>query len=463
MALDYTTCEVVWELNVTQQAIADFAPITKAQVMTSAPCSRSSPVIVEGILYFTTLTHALLCAVEAQTGRLYGCKQINSHPLAIVTMSPTVYQIAPYDRFGVVLVGASSQEVLAASLIEGYQCCSFVGNMVGLTFNTADDPFTVLWNVSTLPSPPGNWSGAGVWGSQPSIDPDRSQLFIGTGNVYNIPYEYALCQNQTASLSVVAKDPCLPADVLQDSIIALDITTGLINWANQLTPLDAYNTACDPTAPPSFKYNCPFKVGPDADFGMAPSFVPGGPGTPYGRDTVVAGQKNGNLYAVSAQAGRLFWSAVTSPDGSGGGLSWGIAVDDTQVYFTALNFNEVPYLLEPSGQNISNSAFGAASLKDGSLIWEVQSLPATSLSVVPPSVVNDVVFVGTSGVNISDAYAGYGGVLKMLDKSTGGLLKSVALNANFHGGIAVQDQYVMFGTGYQTFVNGTGSLYVLKT
>jgi hypothetical protein len=35
--------------------------------------------------------------------------------------------------------------------------------------------------------------------------------------------------------------------------------------------------------------------GPDADFGMAPSFVPGSRSTPYGKDTLVVGQKNGNL------------------------------------------------------------------------------------------------------------------------------------------------------------------------
>jgi hypothetical protein len=71
-------------------------------------------------------------------------------------MSPTVYKTKPYDEFGIILIGASSQEELAASLLEGYQCCSFAGNMVALTFNTIDDPFTVLWNISMLPSPQGN-------------------------------------------------------------------------------------------------------------------------------------------------------------------------------------------------------------------------------------------------------------------------------------------------------------------
>lgn len=38
-----------------------------------------------------------------------------------------------------------------------------------------------------LPPPygPGEWSGAAIWGSQPSIDVERQQVFIATGNVSN--------------------------------------------------------------------------------------------------------------------------------------------------------------------------------------------------------------------------------------------------------------------------------------
>ena len=465
VALDYTTCQVSWQINVTQ-LIYDFAPVTEAQLVTSSQVSRSSPVIVNGILYFTTLTHALLVAAESSNGRVYGVTQINSHPLAILTMSPTVY-VQPNigDEWGIILIGASSQEELATTVVPGYQCCSFVGNMVALRFNAVSwekQPFNVLWNVSMLPDPPGKWSGAAIWGSQPSIDTKRSQAFIATGNVYSLPDEYALCQNQTASLAVVARDPCLPPNVLQDSVIAFDITTGLINWVTQVSPIDAYNTACSPGTTGAASTNCPFTPGPDADFGMAPAFVAGGPGTPYGKDTVVVGQKNGNLYALSAQAGRVFWSTATSPDGGDGGLSWGVAVDSSQVYFTAINFNQVPWILEPSGQTISDSAFGAASLSNGKLIWETQVLPNTSVALVPPTVVGDVVLVGRTGVSIPDAFVGTGGSLYVLDKSTGAVIQELELDANFHGGIAVQDQYIMFGTGYQTtFANKTGSLYIL--
>ena len=458
VALHYKTCQVQWQLNVTR-LISDYAPISQAQLRTSSPVSRTSPQVDGDVLYFGTLTHALLVAVNIDTGKVLGSIQINPHPLSILSMSPTVYDSR-------ILIGASSQEELAASVVANYTCCSFVGNMAALTFDRSSGQFNVAWNVSMLPDPPGHWSGASIWGSQPAIDPGRSQAFIATGNVYTLPEEFQACQNQSLDIAVVKQsltlDPCLPPNVLSESVVAIDIESGLVNWVNQLSPLDAYNTACGSSVTGSAKQNCPYTPGPDADFGMAPTFVPGSAGTPYGKDTVVVGQKNGNLYTLSAQAGRLFWSTITSPDGAAGGLIWGIAVDDTQVYFTAVNFNGVAWQLQPSNRTIRNSAFGSASLANGTLLWETQSLPTTSLSLVPPSVVNDVVFVGRTGNNISDSFVGTHGALFALDKYTGVLIRDFALDANFHGAVAIQDRYVMFGTGYQTYTKGNGSFYVLS-
>jgi outer membrane protein assembly factor BamB len=99
---------------------------------------------------------------------------------------------------------------------------------------------------------------------------------------------------------------------------------------------------------------------------MAPAFVPASSAnTPGGNDTVVVGQKNGNLYAISAVDGSISWATSTSPDGVAGGLSWGVAVDDSRVYFTAINFNQLPLKILPSKKTIHNSAWGAANLADG--------------------------------------------------------------------------------------------------
>jgi hypothetical protein len=100
----------------------------------------------------------------------------------------------------------------------------------------------------------------------------------------------------------LVNEPCLPVDVYRIAILALDISTGKFNWARTLGPLDAWNTAClsDPSGNTSdVGTKCPRNVGEDADFGMAPSFVRGSDGTPNGKDVVVAGQKNENLYSFS--------------------------------------------------------------------------------------------------------------------------------------------------------------------
>jgi outer membrane protein assembly factor BamB len=181
---------------------------------------------------------------------------------------------------------------------------------------------------------------------------------------------------------------------------------------------------------------------------MAPTFVPGSPSTPYQKDTVVVGQKNGNLYAMSAQNGHLFWTTQTSPGAPTGDLSWGIAVDDDQVYFTVINIIDFKYTLEPSGQTANRSAHGAASLLNGTLLWEVPTPGDGGVAYGPPTVDSTV------------------GSLLAFDKRTGNLVASFVLDANFHGGVAVQGQSVLFGTGKNNLFNVAnptiGSFHVMR-
>ena len=270
------------------------------------------------ILFIGTLANALLLAIDKRDGNLIDLVQINKHPLAVITQSPTVWR-------GTVFIGASSLEEEGAAVTPGYVCCSFIGSMNALTLK--NESFTLLWSQNMVPLG-SNFSGAAIWGPQPAIDPTRGQVFIATGNVYSTPPQYAACLNKTTNSSINSQgnttDPCVPQNLYQESVIAFDAATGHINWAHELSPLDAWTVACkNPQINP---LNCPPSPGEDADFGMAPSFVPASESTPFGEDTLVVGQKNGNLYAISAQTGKLFWATITSPDGTQGGLFWGIAV-----------------------------------------------------------------------------------------------------------------------------------------
>jgi outer membrane protein assembly factor BamB len=179
---------------------------------------------------------------------------------------------------------------------------------------------------------------------------------------------------------------------------------------------------------------------------MAPVYVPGN----NGADKLVAGRKNGDLYSISAESGDVLWTTTTTgPKGVDGGLSWGIAVDDTRVYFTAVNSDYQTWHLQPSGQTVNRSAYGAVSLSDGRLLWETP-VPINGYSAGPPTVVGDLILVARTGQdpNGTRSYDQSQGGLVALDKATGTLLTDFMLTTNFHGGVAIDGPYILFGTGY---------------
>ncbi len=424
-------------------------PISTFQAQNVRPVSRTSPQIDGNVVYFGTLTHALIVAVNKGTGATLGVVQIHSHPLAIVTMSPTFFD-------GKLFVGVSSVEE-NVPLLPGYQCCSFAGKMVALAFNAAKGKFQIVWSVSSISGArqAEGWAGAAIWGSQPSIDAGRRQVFVGTGNSYSVSNATVQCQRSTTPPEIpytLNNDTCLPADVWQDSILAIDIDSGHVNWVQQRPGVDIFTAACGyPNFGPQNTTICPGVPGPDSDFGMAPTFVSGG-ASGHGQDKIVVGRKSGDLYAFSAQNGHLLWATATNPKGITGGLSWGISVDDSRVYFTAINSDYKTWQLQPSGQTIDRSAYGAVSLTSGAILWET-AVPMNGLSLGPPTVVGDLVLVARTGQdpNGTASYDQTQGGLVALNKATGSIIMDHVLSTNFHGGIAIQGRYVLFGTGYSGF------------
>lgn len=128
IALNYRNCQVQWNISV-GDIVTQYAPISALQAgLGQAGVSRFSPQVDGNVLYFTTLLHALLVAVDRNTGVTLAVTPINLHPLAVATMSPTFYR-------GIVFVGTASSEEVAAAFVPGYQCCSFVDNVAAYRFN----------------------------------------------------------------------------------------------------------------------------------------------------------------------------------------------------------------------------------------------------------------------------------------------------------------------------------------
>jgi outer membrane protein assembly factor BamB len=225
IALDYRTCHTLWKTNITH-IILQHKPLSPEQKGLSTLAARTTPVIdeEEGVLYVGTLAQALLLAIDRKTGKLIDALQLDTHPFAVLTQSPTFYQ-------GRLFIGVSSVEEGAADLIPNYTCCSFTGSMHAASLSHGR--LRLLWSVPMNPAG-SNFSGSAIWGSQPAIDPIRSQVFIATGNIYSLPEAFEECQNQTANIEVIKQglttDPCLPPNVLQEAVVALDLETGRVNW-----------------------------------------------------------------------------------------------------------------------------------------------------------------------------------------------------------------------------------------
>jgi polyvinyl alcohol dehydrogenase (cytochrome) len=97
-----------------------------------------------------------------------------------------------------------------------------------------------------------------------------------------------------------------PATKTSDAIQAINLKTGKLVWSFQGHELDTWNLAC------LDKPNCPDKIGPDLDFGMAPLVIHKKDGT----DILIAGEKSGVVYALSPE-GKLIWNTRI---GKGGAL-----------------------------------------------------------------------------------------------------------------------------------------------
>jgi polyvinyl alcohol dehydrogenase (cytochrome) len=240
-------------------------------------------------------------ALNAATGMSLWKVKADAHPLARIVGS-TVFHA------GRLYVPVASAEETGGAPAD-YECCRFRGSVTALdaatgkqiwkTFTIAEEARPTRKNaVGTQLWGP---SGAGVW-SSPAIDVTRNALYATTGDNYSAP-----------------------ASNMSDSFVAMDLDTGRILWARQVTSGDAWNTAC--RLPD--KSNCPDVSAPDFDFASPPILVT----LSNGRRALVAGQKSGVVHAVDPDdQGKILWQERVGNGGTLGGVQWGSAADATNVY-----------------------------------------------------------------------------------------------------------------------------------
>ncbi|MDX2066972.1 MAG: PQQ-binding-like beta-propeller repeat protein [Haliscomenobacter sp.] len=308
-------------------------------------------------------------ALDLATGKLIWQARAGEHPYSAVTGSVAVYQ-------NKVIVPLTSFEVISAQ-DPNFPCCSSSGEVVAL--NAENGSFIwrhrVIKESAKVQGQKSNGqpfygpSGGIVWCS-PNIDAKRGLVYIGTGENYTNP-----------------------ATTTSDAIQALDLKTGKLIWTYQATPHDTWNLGC-PGKP-----NCPEKVGPDFDFGMAPILVKGMNGQ---KDRLVVGQKSSVVHALDPSTGKLLWQTRLGKGSALGGVHWGMATDGRYVYAANADNKHAMFPYENEDTTLkANPGLFALDLQNGKMIWK-QSTPDCShipncmtANSAAPLVLPGLVFAGT--------------------------------------------------------------------
>lgn len=393
--------------------------------------ARTSPTFDNGVLYIGTQYNpsgptGWLLAINANNGLLLWKTQPDtSNPFPVITASPVVAD-------NTVFVGMTSNEEFAAAN-PSYSCCSVRGSIVALNASNG----AKLWQTFTAPV---GYSGAAVWGSNPVVDEARHTVFVGTGDNYSHPTDpvFLAC---LAGGGVEAT--CLPASDHVDSILALDMSTGAIKWANRLVTWyqygvtsgsDDWNVGCDFGG-----INCPSNLpnspsGPDFDFASAPNEITYQ--TAHGSKTILgAGQKSGIYYALDPDTGTLLWQTQVGPGSSLGGIEWGSATDGKRIYVAIANLYGIPYSAGSAG------SWAALDPATGAILWQVAD-PNGAIDLGPLAVANSVVYAPSmaGSANAPSMFA--------LDAATGNILWSYAAGSSVIAGATPVNNDLYWGSGY---------------
>lgn len=303
---------------------------------------------------------ANLYALDAATGKLVWTVRADLHRLSRLTGAQVLNK-------GTLYVPVSSLEESGGGNAK-YPCCTFRGALQAYRADTGK----LLWKSYTIAEPVKPTkvtsigtqlygpAGAGLW-SAPTLDLKRGAVYVATGNAYT-----------------------MPAADTSDAVMAFDIKTGARLWKNQLRADDGYVRDCPGKYRPNVSTKnvsetCPTPLGPDVDFGNAPilrNFADG-------HSLIVIGQKDGTGWALDPdKKGAVVWKRAMSAgvDAGGGGMQWGSAADETQVYF-------------PLTRGGAGAGMAAVNLLTGEIAW--RTTPAIA-SLAPATVIPGVVFEGSN-------------------------------------------------------------------
>jgi polyvinyl alcohol dehydrogenase (cytochrome) len=137
-----------------------------------------------------------------------------------------------------------------------------------------------------------------------------------------------------------------------------------------MTSADDWNTSC--RLPD--KINCTNAEAPDFDFAAPPILVT----LSNGRRAIVAGQKSGVVHALDPdKEGQILWQERVGKGGINGGVQWGSAADQTNVYVA---LSDIGRIAIPNSQGTvpdpeAGGGMFALRLDNGQRIWQTPAPP----------------------------------------------------------------------------------------
>jgi polyvinyl alcohol dehydrogenase (cytochrome) len=296
---------------------------------------------------------------------------------------------------------------------------------VALDVNTGQ----ILWVTYLAPSVAG-YSGNGVWGGTPVVDPKRGSVYVTTGNNYTVPDDVLDCVAAGGS-DAAAILACYP-DNYFDSVVALDRMTGEIKWATRTISFDAWNGGCL-SVPDT---NCPSPAGPGFDLGEGATLFTARSGKGPGTNLLGAGQKSGVYWVLDPDNGQIIWSTQSGPGGVFGGLIWGSAVDGERIYTANAN-SESKNVTLIGGDIIDYGFWSALDTATGEILWQTPN-PARASAMGPVTSANGVVYGCSLDID---------GRMFAMDAATGTVLWDFVSGGSCNSGAAVVGGTVYWGSG----------------